>query len=143
MSNEQTVLALAARLRDAEYARQPVAPVRDEIPSGDAAFAAFAQAIVAELPRNLRPEATMAELRRRLQTRYPGAVVRPREQLADVGTGHEIVWYATNRAHRSRIVATLDVPAPRNLVFRTYTERVVEWQTAVKLQPRRIEWNSK
>jgi 2-keto-4-pentenoate hydratase len=39
MSNEQTVLALAARLRDAEYARQPVAPVRDEIPTGDATLA--------------------------------------------------------------------------------------------------------
>jgi 2-keto-4-pentenoate hydratase len=39
MSNEQTVLALAARLREAEHARQPVAPVRGEIPADDAALA--------------------------------------------------------------------------------------------------------
>jgi 2-keto-4-pentenoate hydratase len=39
MSNEQAVLALAARLCEAEHARQPVAPVRGEIPPGDAALA--------------------------------------------------------------------------------------------------------
>jgi hypothetical protein len=109
------------------------------IPTSDAAFAAFAQALVREFPDDVEPHAALETFQRALQTRFPGAVVRPREQLADVGSGEEIVWYATNRAYNSRIVATLDVPAPRDLVFRVYVERVVEWQTAVKLTPRHME----
>lgn len=109
------------------------------IPSGDTAFATFAQTVLDDLSAGQPAATLMEEVQRRLQTRYPGAVVRSREQLADVGGGDEIVWYATNRAYRSRITATLDVAAPRDLVFHVYVGRVVEWQTAVKLQPRRLE----
>jgi hypothetical protein len=42
-SNEKTVLALAASLRNAEYERQPVAPVRGEIPPEDVALASAVQ----------------------------------------------------------------------------------------------------
>jgi len=119
------------------------------IPSNDTAFAAFAQTVLEELPPDLSPHQALEGFQRALQTRFPGAVVRPREQLADVTSGTETVWYATNRAYRSRIVATLDVPAPRDLVFRIYVQRVMEWQTAVQLTPRHLlpnlvgsEWNA-
>jgi hypothetical protein len=109
------------------------------IPSDDTAFAAHVASVLDALPAGL-PEPTMLEVfRRGLQTRFPGAVVRPRDELADVGVANEVVWYATNRAYRSRIRATLDIAAPRDLVFRIYVERVVEWQTAVQLRPRRLE----
>jgi hypothetical protein len=108
------------------------------IPTADTAFAAYAEGLLAEVPAELPPHALLEGFQRRLQSRYPGAVVRPREQLADVSAGSEIVWYATNRAYRSRIVATLDVPAPSELVFNVYVHRVAEWQTAVKLKARHL-----
>jgi hypothetical protein len=108
------------------------------IPSGDTAFGAYARSVLADLPADLPPPSVLDEFQRRLQTRYPSAVVRPREPLADVGTSREPVWYATNRAYRSRIWSTLEIAAPRDLVFATYVGRVAEWQTAVRLEQRHV-----
>src|SRR5205823_1134886 len=69
---------------------------------------------------------TPDELQRRVQIRYPGALVRPRESLADVGHTPETVWYVTNRPFASRLSADLEVPVPVDVAFRIYVERVVE-----------------
>jgi hypothetical protein len=111
------------------------------IPTADTAFAAHAETLLAEFPAGVEPPAILEAFQRRLQSRFPGAVVRPREDLADVSAGGEVVWYATNRAYRSRIVATLDVPAAPDLAFEVYVHRVAEWQTAVRLRPRHLTAN--
>jgi hypothetical protein len=104
------------------------------IPSNDTAFAAHANDALLRVGAWLGPAAVAEELQRQLQEHYPGAVVRPREALADVGMDRQIVWYVTNRAYRSRISASVEVPAPRDFVFHAYVERVPEWQTAVALR---------
>jgi hypothetical protein len=108
------------------------------IPSSDSAFAAAVDAALAaataESPDKLMPD----ELQRRVQVRYPGALVRPRESIAAVGHTPETVWYVTNRPFASRLSADLEVPVPVELAFRIYVERVVEWQNAVRLRPIRL-----
>jgi hypothetical protein len=108
------------------------------IPSSDTAFAAHAGELLLRVPAFLTPVAAAEDLQRRLQELYPGAVVRPREALADVGTDHQIVWYVTNRDYRSRIAASIEVRAPRDLVFDAYVMRIPEWQTAVRLREVRL-----
>ena len=73
----------------------------------------------AHVPPWLTAAAAAEDLQRRLQATYPGAVVRPREALAEVSTDHEVVWYVTNRAYRSRISAQVDVPGSRESVFQS------------------------
>jgi hypothetical protein len=108
------------------------------IPSSDAEFAKHANEALARVPVWLAPAAAAEDLQRRLQGHYPGAIVRPREALADVGGSPETVWYVTNRAYRTRIAASVEVPGPREFVFQTYVERVTEWQTAVRLDLLRL-----
>jgi hypothetical protein len=108
------------------------------IPSSDTAFAAAAHEALIHVPPWMSQPAGAEDLQRRLQASYPGAVVRPREALAEVSTTREIVWYVTNRAYRSRIAAIVEVPAAREAAFQTYVERVTEWQTAVRLKEVRL-----
>ena len=108
------------------------------IPSTDKAFAAVANEALTHVPPWLTSQAAAEDLQRRLQSTYPGAVVRPREALAEVSTDRETVWYVTNRAYRSRISAQVDVPGTRESVFHIYVERVPEWQTAIKVHEIRI-----
>jgi hypothetical protein len=108
------------------------------IPSADHAFAARAQALLATLPSAISPVSAIEALQRSLQQEYPGAVVRPRDDLAEVGSAGEAVWYATHRAYRSRISASLVVPVRPEAAFRIYVERFAEWQTAVRLRPREL-----
>jgi hypothetical protein len=120
----------------------PSRPRLITIPSTDQDLATHAQDVLDAVPEAVPLEGTRDLLQRGLQGRYPGAVVRPRDDLAEVGTFREVVWYVTHRAFRSRISASLDIPAPPDYVFRTYVERVPEWQTAVRLRPRYLtpEW---
>ena len=104
------------------------------IPSGDGRFAAHAQALLAELPAELEGEAARLEFERLLKVQYEDAVVRQQDPLAAVGPPGQVVWYATNRRYRSRIIATVEIAAPPELVFRIYTERFAEWQTAVSIR---------
>jgi hypothetical protein len=107
-------------------------------PSSDTVFAAAVRAAAAELPAGLTPERARAELEQRLRQRYPGAVVRPREDLAGLGLSDEPVWYVTRRRYGSRIASKVEIAAPPELVFATYVERFAEWNVGMKIEA--TEW---
>ncbi|HEU4572762.1 MAG TPA: SRPBCC family protein [Candidatus Limnocylindrales bacterium] len=105
------------------------------IPSTDTDFAAHARSVLSTIPAQLGEAETRRELERRLRRFYPGAVVRPRDPLASFGPAHEVVWYATNRSVATAIHESVEIPAPRDLVYDVYLERYPEWQTAVAVTP--------
>jgi hypothetical protein len=107
------------------------------IPSTDARFADFATRALEEIPAGLGNDAARAELERRLRRFYPGAVVRARDPLATYEPPTDVVWYATNRGYDTPIHESVEIAAPRELVFDTYVDRYPEWQSAVAV--RRIE----
>src|SRR5438093_13052181 len=72
------------------------------IPTSDETFAAEAHDALTHVPSWLDQAAGAEDLQRRLQAAYPGAVVRPREALAEVRTDRPIVWYVPNPAYRRR-----------------------------------------
>jgi hypothetical protein len=106
------------------------------IPSTDTDFGAHARDLLAGIEQR-EPEAGRAELERRLRRFYPGAVVRARDPLASFGGEDDLVWYATNRAVSTAIRESVEIRAPRELVFDVYLERYPEWQSAVDV--RRVE----
>jgi hypothetical protein len=79
-------------------------------------------------------EEKRAEFERRLKQGYPGAVVRRREQIANLGGGDEVVWYATMRRYGSRISKSVEIRAPQQLVFDVYVNRFADWMVGVKVQ---------
>jgi hypothetical protein len=113
----------------------PSRPRLITIPSANHDLATYAQDVLSAIPEDVRLHELRDLLQRGLQARYPGAVVRARDDLAELGNESEVVWYVTHRAFRSRISASLEIPGPPDFVFRTYVERVPEWQTAVRLRP--------
>ena len=116
----------------------PTRPRLVTIPGSDTALAAHAHDILAATSPDLPLEAARDLLQRGLQERYPGAVVRPRDDLASMGMENDVVWYVTHRAFRSRIAASLEIPVAPELVFQNYVERFAEWQTAVRLRLRHM-----
>ncbi len=109
------------------------------IPSADLVFAAFAEDLLSTLPPELEDEAAVEELQRRLRVRYAGAVVRPRDALAEVVSNLETVWYVTHRPFRSRIYKTVSVALRVEDAFHVYVDRVADWQTAFRLRAVNIE----
>lgn len=103
------------------------------IPSGDVAFASFARAILAQ-PGEGGSDPLLADFQDRLRERYPAATVRPQERLGTLLPA-STVWYATNRAFASPIVATVDMASPLSLVYKIYVERMPEWQASLRLRP--------
>jgi uncharacterized protein YndB with AHSA1/START domain len=104
------------------------------LPADDSDFAACAHELLetvgVELPRN----DGHAEFERRLQRLYPGATVRRREPMAELGPPLETVWYVTHRPFRARLAATLEINAPIERVFRTYVDRFPEWQAGLRVR---------
>jgi polyketide cyclase/dehydrase/lipid transport protein len=107
------------------------------VPAADYEFGAHANALLAAVPPLPSGDRMRLEFEHRLQMRYPGAVVRPREPLADPGIP-ELVWYVTNRPFRGRLAATIQIAGPIERVFRTYVERFPEWNTALRIRPVRL-----
>ncbi|HEY3523120.1 MAG TPA: SRPBCC family protein [Candidatus Limnocylindrales bacterium] len=104
------------------------------IPSTDVEFGEHARAVLETL-EGRRDEVARAELERQLRRRYPGAEVRRRDDLASFGPTDDVVWYAINREHSGPIHASVEIPAPRELVFDVYLDRYPAWQTAVEVRP--------
>jgi polyketide cyclase/dehydrase/lipid transport protein len=129
---EPTILAVAAT---------PSLPVERPrlvcVPAADREFDAHANALLAAVPALPSGDRMRLEFEHRLQMRYPGAVVRPREPLAEPGIP-EIVWYVTNRPFRGRLAATVEINAPREKLFATYVERFAEWQASLRVRPVRL-----
>jgi Polyketide cyclase / dehydrase and lipid transport len=106
------------------------------IPSSDIDFAGYARAALAALQPAASRDALRTTFEKRLRERYPAATVRPQEGLATLGPREGTVWYVSNRPFQSRITASMEVPAPQELVYHIYVERWPEWQTGVELRLR-------
>jgi uncharacterized membrane protein len=107
------------------------------VPSADAEFSEHAADLLAGLDDRGAAEAAPEMLERRLRRRFPTAVVRPRDPLAEIGLEVQPVWYVTRYPYRSRLGASVQISAPIELVFDVYLEttRIPEWQTAVGVTP--------
>ena len=72
-------------------------PRLQAFPAEDLAFRRFVADAFSTLRAEVdpRPEAMLEpeELQVRLRARYPAAVVRPRDRLADPGDGDDLLWY--------------------------------------------------
>ena len=106
------------------------------IPSADAAFAADVNAVADRIPGALPPSQALSWFADELSRAMPNVVVREQEAIARA-KGEPPVWYVSRRRHHFRIDTGVSVPLPAAAAYRLYTERVVEWQTAVKLTLRR------
>ena len=110
------------------------APRLITLPSRDEAFGRAARELAARIPDEL-PDAEAREwLEGELRRRFPTAEVREQDELARP-EGGELVWYATRRQRFFRIDTSVHVPIQPADAFAIYTGRVVEWQTAVELEP--------
>jgi hypothetical protein len=108
------------------------------IPSADREFATSAVALLDTLAESEHGEEVVrGSLETLLRRRYPTAVVRERDPLAEIGLEKAPVWYVTRLPYRSRLVASVAIEAPVELVFGVYTqpERIPDWQTAVHVTP--------
>jgi hypothetical protein len=99
-------------------------------------FAEHAGRIAARIPSGLGDVEALNWYRRELREHYPHAIVREQDDLARTRSSSFPVWYTSNRPRPFRIDIALDVPLDRQAAFSVYTDRVVEWQTAVELVPR-------
>jgi hypothetical protein len=104
------------------------------LPADDSEFAAGARRLLATVGTELPRRDGHAEFERRLQRLYPGATVRRREPMAELGPPTETVWYVTNRPFRARLAATLDIDAPIERVFATYVDRFPDWQAGLRVR---------
>jgi hypothetical protein len=93
--------------------------------------------MLAGLPADLLPDAARTEFERRLREHYPHATVRPQEALA--AFAGPPVWYVTNRSYGSRVSAHIEVSGPPDLAYHVYVDRVMDWQTAFRLRPIRVQ----
>jgi Polyketide cyclase / dehydrase and lipid transport len=107
------------------------------IPTKDAAFALDAARIAERIPDALGGEAAMAWFCAALRHSYPSAEVHAQDDLAR-SDGDDPVWYVTKRERHFRIDAAVVVALSPRDAFDVYVDRVVEWQTAVRLEPRRV-----
>lgn len=105
------------------------------IPSTDSVFAEHANALFEQIAPDLAVDGASERFTNQLRLTYPTAVVREREELAELWPGNDPVWYVIRRAYASRIVASVDIPAERSIVYRIYVERMPEWQVVVQLRP--------
>lgn len=105
------------------------------IPTKDAVFAADAAHVAARIPDQLDGQEAMAWFCAALRRSYPTADVHAQDDLAR-SDGEDTVWYVTKREQHFRIDATVVVPLVPPAAFDVYVNRVVEWQTAVRLEPR-------
>ena len=105
------------------------------VPSSDAVFGEVARAAAERLPPGLAHEEAMRWFEAELRQRYPTTAVRAQDDLAKAHPDLETVWYVFRREYRSRISKSVVVPLPVLGAFALYTERVVEWQSAVELKP--------
>jgi uncharacterized membrane protein len=107
------------------------------IPSADAEFSEHASELLAALSDRRDTEDARETLEHRLRRRFPTAVVRPRDPLAEIGVEAQPVWYVTRHGYRSRLAATVLISAPLEQVFDLYVEtaRIPEWQTAISVTP--------
>jgi hypothetical protein len=105
------------------------------IPSTDAAFNEYANEVYDVMSAD-EPGPLASELfAERLRQVYPTALVRERDELADLWPGDGPVWYVIRRAFGSRIAASVEVPVDRATAYQVYTERMPEWQVVVDLKP--------
>ena len=104
------------------------------IPSRDEPFGRAARELADRLPGELAPDEAREWLELELRRRFPTAEVREQDELARP-EGGDLVWYATRRQRFFRIDTAVHVPLPPDTAFAVYTGRVVEWQTAVTLDP--------
>jgi hypothetical protein len=110
------------------------APRLITIPSRDEAFGRTARDLAARIPDELPDVEAREWLEGELRRRFPTAEVREQDELARP-EGGELIWYATRRQRFFRIDTSVHVPVSPADAFAIYTGRVVEWQTAVTLEP--------
>lgn len=103
------------------------------VPSNDEAFVREAQHLAERIPAGLGlgPDA-LAWYERELKRGYPNATVHAQDELARIQPG-PTTWYAHNGGPIFRIDTAVDVGLPLEHAFAVYVDRVVEWQTAVRL----------
>lgn len=99
----------------------------------DERFEALAQGLAERIPRDLGlGEKALAWYADELRRTYPHAVVHAQDELARTEPDTTI-WYAHNGGPIFRIDTGVDVPLALERAYAVYVERVVEWQTAVRL----------
>ncbi len=103
------------------------------VPASDDAFAEDARSVAARIPVELVDADAMAWFERELREAYPTAAVRAQDDLAKPHPDAGLVWYVFRRDFRSRISKCVVVPLAPAEAFAVYTERVVQWQSAVEL----------
>lgn len=103
------------------------------VPASDDAFAEDARSVAARIPTGLSDAEAMGWFEHELRQAYPSAAVRAQEDLAKPHPDAWSVWYVFQREFRSRISKSVVVPLEVADAFAVYTERVVQWQSAVEL----------
>lgn len=107
------------------------------IPRRDRVFAADAEHVARRIPPGLTGLAALEWYQVELRRYYPTAEVREQDELARRDDA-DPVWYVTKREQHFRIDASVLVPLAPLAAYRVYVDRVVEWQTAVRLVPKHL-----
>lgn len=99
-------------------------------------FCLAARGLAERIPPELGlGEVALAWYAEELHRRYPHAVVHAQDELARTRPA-STVWYVHNQGPVFRIDTALEVALSVDRAFEVYVERVVEWQTAVRLVDR-------